>query len=157
MVVSANTALDAPADNDARQRLRRGCGTTLLVLALAPLLVAIACTGQSTTPATLSNGQFWSLIESLSEPAGTFSLSENFVSNEPFFAENVRMLRPAGGVYIGVGPEQNFSSRSYLATEEGFLFVKDLHARNMIVPVVGDFGGPRALVHSGTTSERMPM
>jgi hypothetical protein len=288
-----NGALGAPAENDARQRQRRGCGATLLALGLAcPLLAGTACTGQSTTPATLSDGQFWSLIESLSEPAGTFSLSENFVSNEPFFAENVRMLRPAGGVYIGVGPEQNFSymaalrpgmafivdirrenldlhllykalfelatdradfvsrlfsrprpeglgagdsvqeifsryrdaqpsaelymkntalvherllsirslplapsdvdwiartfkafyddgpeihfwgsrsgesapptyrelmtgkdisgqSRSYLATEEGFLFVKDLHSRNMIVPVVGDFAGPRALAGVG--------
>lgn len=35
--------------------------------------------------------------------------------------------------------------RSYLATEENFLFMKHLHARNLLVPVVGDFGGPRAL------------
>jgi hypothetical protein len=35
--------------------------------------------------------------------------------------------------------------RSYLATESNFLFVKDLHSRNLIVPVVGDFGGPRTL------------
>jgi hypothetical protein len=35
--------------------------------------------------------------------------------------------------------------RSYLATEEAFAFVKDLHARNMIVPVVGDFAGPKAI------------
>jgi hypothetical protein len=36
-------------------------------------------------------------------------------------------------------------NRSYLATEEAFRVVKDLHARNMIVPVVGNFGGPKAL------------
>jgi hypothetical protein len=40
-------------------------------------------------------------------------------------------------------------SRSFLATEEGFRFVKDLQARNMIVPVVGDFGGPRAIRRVG--------
>jgi hypothetical protein len=32
-------------------------------------------------------------------------------------------------------------TRSFLASEEAFAFVKDLHARNLIVPVVGDFGG----------------
>ena len=34
--------------------------------------------------------------------------------------------------------------RSFLTAEEGFRYVKHLHARNMIVPVVGDFGGPDA-------------
>ena len=36
-------------------------------------------------------------------------------------------------------------NRSYLASEDSFKFLKDLHARNMLVPVVGNFGGPRAL------------
>ncbi len=35
--------------------------------------------------------------------------------------------------------------RSYLATEEQFAFVKDLHARNLIVPIVGDFAGTKAI------------
>ncbi len=36
-------------------------------------------------------------------------------------------------------------ARSYLATEETFQFLKDLEARNLLVPVVGNFGGPKAL------------
>jgi hypothetical protein len=36
-------------------------------------------------------------------------------------------------------------NRSYLASEENFRFIKDLHTRNLIVPVVGNFGGPKAL------------
>jgi hypothetical protein len=36
-------------------------------------------------------------------------------------------------------------ARSFLATEALFRFVKDLEARNLIVPVVGNFGGPKAL------------
>jgi hypothetical protein len=36
-------------------------------------------------------------------------------------------------------------NRSYLATEPTFAFVKDLETRNMVVPVVGNFGGPKAL------------
>jgi hypothetical protein len=35
--------------------------------------------------------------------------------------------------------------RSYLASEQAFRVVKDLHSRNMLVPVVGNFGGPKAL------------
>ena len=36
-------------------------------------------------------------------------------------------------------------SRSFLAAEENFQFVKSLHARDRIVPVVGDLSGPKAL------------
>ena len=35
--------------------------------------------------------------------------------------------------------------RGYLATEENFAQIKDLHSRNLIVPVVGNFGGPKAI------------
>jgi hypothetical protein len=39
----------------------------------------------------------------------------------------------------------NGQTRSYLATEEQFAFVKDLEARNLLVPVVGNFAGPKAI------------
>src|SRR5690349_12993864 len=35
--------------------------------------------------------------------------------------------------------------RSYLASEENFAFLKDLEARNLVVPIVGDFGGDKAI------------
>jgi len=34
---------------------------------------------------------------------------------------------------------------SYLQTEDNFLLVKDLEARNLVVPVIGDFAGPKAI------------
>ena len=39
--------------------------------------------------------------------------------------------------------------RSFLASEEAFATIKDLQARNTIVPVVGDFGGPAAIRRVG--------
>ena len=36
-------------------------------------------------------------------------------------------------------------ARSFLATEENFAVIKDLHSRNLIVPVVGNFAGPKAI------------
>jgi len=36
-------------------------------------------------------------------------------------------------------------NRSYLASEENFKVLKDLESRNLIVPVVGDFGGDKAI------------
>ena len=37
------------------------------------------------------------------------------------------------------------ANRSYLATEASFTFLKGLQSRNLVVPVVGDFGGPKAI------------
>jgi hypothetical protein len=36
-------------------------------------------------------------------------------------------------------------ARGFLATEEAFAFVKDLQSRNLIVPVIGDFAGAKAI------------
>jgi len=39
----------------------------------------------------------------------------------------------------------NGRSRSYLASEEGFAFLKGFEERNLLVPIVGNFAGPKAL------------
>ena len=41
-------------------------------------------------------------------------------------------------------------AHSYLASEEAFAGVKSLEAKNLVVPIVGDFAGPRALRAVGT-------
>ena len=64
----------------------------------------------------------------MSEPAGDFARPDNLVSNETHVAEMVRLLRPRGGVYIGVGPEQNFS---YIAEiQPAMAFVVDIRREN---------------------------
>jgi hypothetical protein len=37
------------------------------------------------------------------------------------------------------------AARSFLASEANFALMKDLEARNLVVPVVGDFAGPKAI------------
>jgi hypothetical protein len=44
-----------------------------------------------------------------------------------------------------VADDGNSQFRSYLANEENFLFLKDLESKNLLIPVVGDFGGQKAL------------
>ena len=44
----------------------------------------------------------------------------------------------------------NGQYRSYLASEDSFGFLKDLETRNLVVPVVGDFGGDKAIRAVGT-------
>jgi len=69
----------------------------------------------------LTDEQFWQLSTSFSEPAGVFAHSDNLVSNETHFVHAIRMLHPMGGVYIGVGPEQNFSYIARLRPRMAFI------------------------------------
>jgi hypothetical protein len=77
----------------------------------------------SRLPARLTNREFWALMTSLSEPDGNFR-SDNLVSNEIKFQwvipELQRRLKP-GGVYIGVGPEQNFTYITALKSKIAFI------------------------------------
>ncbi len=68
----------------------------------------------------------------------TFYQSGFYLRPSPSYADLMTATDAAG------------KSRSYLATEESFLWLKDLQSRNLVVPVVGDFSGPKALRAVGT-------
>src|SRR4029453_10094158 len=80
----------------------------------------------------LSDDAFWKLIADFSEPGGSF-VSDNFVSNELAFQEVLTTLtdgRKPGGVYLGVGPEQNFTYIAALKPKIAFVF--DIRRQNML-------------------------
>ena len=98
------------------------------LVAACAIVASAACGPRSTLSHTLGDQDFWRLIETLSEPPGSFTISDNLVSNEPHVAENARRLGPTGGVYIGVGPEQNFS---YIArVRPAMAFIVDIRREN---------------------------
>ena len=83
-------------------------------------------------PDRLSDKEFWHLVSSMSEPGGYFR-SDNFVSNEMSFQQVVpalAQLAPPGGVYLGVGPEQNFTYIVALRPRIAFIF--DIRRQNML-------------------------
>jgi len=95
-----------------------------VVLAVVAAVVPSAVNSASDTlPARLSDQAFWKLVTDLSEPNGSFR-SDNLVSNEIRFQwvlpELTRTVRP-GGVYLGVGPEQNFTYIAALRPKLGFI------------------------------------
>jgi len=83
-------------------------------------------------PSQLSNTEFWSMVTDFSEPDGYFR-SDNFLSNEAGFQEVIPALKRTimpGGVYLGVGPEQNFT---YIAAlKPRIAFIIDIRRQNMI-------------------------
>jgi hypothetical protein len=99
-----------------------------LAVVACVVLLSHACRGGALPP-SLSDADFWALVEDVSEPAGRFDLSENLVSNEPMFVENARRLRRSRGVYVGVGPEQNFSYIARVRPE--MAFIVDIRRENL--------------------------
>jgi hypothetical protein len=102
-----------------------GKGWTVLA---AVAVHAAACTAASPAHAPLGNREFWDLTAAVSEPDGSFVHSDNLVSNETQFAEFAAALDPRGGVYIGVGPEQNFTYISRL--RPALAFIVDIRRDN---------------------------
>jgi hypothetical protein len=82
-------------------------------------------------PDRLSDAEFWKLIGDLSEPGGHFR-SDNLLSNEVWLQYVIPELLDAarpGRVYMGVGPEQNFT---YIAAlKPAMAFIVDVRRGNL--------------------------
>jgi hypothetical protein len=79
---------------------------------------------QPVLPGRLSDAEFWNLSSSLSEPGGYFRIVDNFTSNENEIGRlfpRVAALAAPGGVYLGVGPEQNLTYISALRPAMAFV------------------------------------
>src|SRR5262245_7401126 len=87
-----------------RRRIVLAAATTLIAL-LGPLTLAT-----DRLPQQLSDEVFWNMVTEFSENGGYFR-SDNFVSNETTFQYVIKDLKKTtpGGVYLGVGPDQNFT------------------------------------------------
>jgi len=84
---------------------------TMLFAFLGPLsLSSSPLLATEELPRQLSDAEFWSIFTEFSETGGYFR-SDNFVSNETAFQYVLKGLKQArtGGVYLGVGPDQNFT------------------------------------------------
>ncbi len=103
-------------------------GVLIAATVLTPL---VSARGQS-LPQRIDDRTFWRMVEEMSEPGGYFR-SDNFVSNETAFQQVIPRLQatiPAGGVYVGVGPDQNFT---YIASlRPAIAFVIDIRRQNML-------------------------
>jgi hypothetical protein len=89
-------------------------------IAMAPAVHASA----QALPSRLDDSTFWRFVTDYSEPGGYFR-SDNFVSNEMAFQYVIPTLLQTtkpGGVYLGVGPDQNFTYIVALKPKLAFIF-----------------------------------
>lgn len=117
------------------------------VLALGALIAIAAGTGMSgmsfaarfampapraQLPERISDSDFWAMVHDMSEPEGYFR-SDNLVSNELTFQHAIPELQRRlgmGGVYLGVGPDQNFTY--IVALEPKIAFIVDIRRGNLL-------------------------
>ena len=113
----------------AHRKLRRRSLFYYTALSLAVGFMALPAFAQ--VPARLTDQEFWKMASEFSEADGTYH-SENLVSNEIRFQhivpELISKVKP-GGVYVGVGPEQNFTYIS--AVRPSMVFIVDIRRGNL--------------------------
>jgi hypothetical protein len=84
-------------------------------------------------PKQLSDRAFWKMVVDFSEADGFFR-SDNFISNETTFQEVIPELKKRvsqNGVYLGVGPDQNFTYITALRPR--MAFIVDIRRQNMLL------------------------
>lgn len=101
------------------------------IVSLACYVVSLASARPVDLPQQLSARDFWKLSEEMSEPNGTFR-SDNLLSNEIWLQHVIPELQKTvkrGSVYLGVGPEQNFT---YIAgLKPSMAFIVDVRRGNL--------------------------
>lgn len=98
--------------------------------AQAPATVQAA---HGSLPARLSDSAYWQLLSDISEPGGYFRITDNFTSNELEVGQVYTLLREmgvSGGVYLGVGPEQNFTYMA--AIRPSMAFIVDIRRQAVV-------------------------
>jgi hypothetical protein len=129
------------ADNEWQDKYRRPSGLKLLAV-FATLAGTFIFQAQSELPAVqqpaavftpAGSGSFQQLVAELSEPGGYFD-TDNLISNERSYLKVIPELERsgiAGGVYLGVGPDQNFS---YIARiRPALAIIVDIRRDNLLL------------------------
>ena len=103
-----------------------------MLVALAFLFAAQPAVQAQSLPASLSDKDFWAMVDGFSEPGGSFA-SDNIISNEIAFQHVIPELKRTGqqGAYLGVGPEQNFTYIT--ALKPAIAFIIDIRRQNLLL------------------------
>jgi hypothetical protein len=103
-----------------------GAGALVVGPAVAPWV-------RGTSDTRISDRDYWRMVTTFSEPNGYFR-SDNLLSNETTYQNvipELKRLTPPGGVYIGVGPEQNFTYIT--ALKPRIAFIVDIRRQNTLL------------------------
>jgi hypothetical protein len=133
-------------------------------LVLAAVIVFGSLTSASraaeTLSSELSDAAYWKLISDFSEPDGYFQL-EIVTSNEMTYQNPLPELTKtakSGGVYLGVGPEQNFTYIAAMQPKLAFIvdIRRDMMLEHLMYKAVFEMSADRADFISNLFSRKRP-
>ena len=108
-----------------------------------------AAFGQSATSDQLFRANLAALVAHLTKthslPLGAGDISAIQTIYQTFYNSGFAVRSSPTYWDLMAATDASGAERSYLASEKAFAVLKDLESRNLIIPVVGDFGGPKAL------------
>jgi len=110
-----------------------GHSRLLLAVAISALCLGLTWELKDGGARTQAQSGFAADIAALSEPPGYFD-TDNLISNERSYLDVVPELKArgvTGGVYIGVGPDQNFSYIASIKPEAAFII--DVRRDNLLL------------------------
>jgi len=117
---------ESSVENVAPMPLRMGQAATIAAIVVSLLFISSASLSQTTEnlPAQLSDSEFWKMVSEFSEPHGFYQynvVTSNEVSYQ-YVVPNLIKRGRFGGVYLGVGPEQNFTYIAAIQPKIAFIF-----------------------------------
>src|SRR6478736_683965 len=104
---------------------------SLIILISVLVLFIPSLVAADTLPQSLTDQEFWRLVSDFSEEGGSFRFE--YMSNEQQFQYVIPKLkeeRKPGAVYLGVGPEQNFTYIAAIQPKMAFIF--DIRRQNLV-------------------------
>jgi hypothetical protein len=139
--------------------------SVLLVLCLAlfvclPSFLAPGTRAAEALPAQITDADYWKMISEFSEPNGYFQydiVTSNETSYQYVLPELMKAAK-AGGVYLGVGPEQNFTYIAALQPKIAFIIDirRDMMLEHLMYKAVFEMSENRAEFVSNLFSRKRP-
>jgi len=150
-----------PMEDIMRNRIVLKFKATLSILGAAFLaLSALSSRAADTLPSQLSDAAYWKMISDFSEPDGSFIL-DFFTSNEQgqqyVLPQLTKSVAP-GGVYVGVGPEQNFTYIAALRPKIAFIvdIRRDIMLEHLMYKAIFEMSADRADFAGNLFSRKRP-
>lgn len=131
------------------------------ILTAFVFLAVVSFHAADTLPAQLSDEAYWKMISDFSEPNGYYQYTV-ITSNETAYQEVIPQLTrtiATGNVYLGVGPEQNFTYISALRPKIAFIvdIRRDMLLEHLIYKAVFEMSADRAEFVSNLFSRARPI
>jgi hypothetical protein len=133
---------------------------TVALFVCLPTFLSPGPSAAEALPAQISDADYWKMISEFSEPNGYFQydiVTSNETTYQYVLPELMKNAK-AGGVYLGVGPEQNFTYIAALQPKIAFIIDirRDMMLEHLIYKAVFEMSENRADFVSNLFSRKRP-